>query len=285
MDVQKLQAFIEAVDAGSIAAAGVRMGYSTSSISRMIADLEAGCGVRLLERGKHGVTLTPDGERLLKRARRVVAECDGFFDEAASITGLERGHVRIGTISSIATHILPAAMAAFRRAHPGVDFELLIGDYEEIATWLAEGRVDMGSLHHPAPPEFESRVVARDQLVAVVPKDHPLAHVGAFPLSAFAEEPFIALERGGLSEVAGVFAATDLAIRPAFATWDDFAIMAMVEAGMGISILPELMIRRTDYRIAVVPLEVDAPRDIALAWRAGLLPAAASAFLQTLPSA
>lgn len=277
--VRKYRAFVEAADLGSIAAAAARMGYSVSSVSRMVADLEAGCGVRLLERGKGGVRTTSDGERLLTRARQVIAACDTFDEEADHIRGIERGTVRIGTISSIVTHVLPPAMARFREAHPSVDFELLLGDYAEIESWLAEGRVDLGTLRLPVPKDLASRTLVRDQLMGVVPASHSLAAAARIPLAAFADEPFLALERGGVSEIAGLFEKARIDIRPAFSTWDDHAIMAMVEAGMGLAILPELVTRRTAYSVAMVPLEVSADRDIAIAWRASsALPAAASAF-------
>ena len=284
--VQKYRAFVEAVDSGSLAAAAARMGYSTSSVSRMVADLEATCRVRLLERSKAGVKTTPDGERLLARARRVVAACDGFDDEAASIRGIESGTVRIGTVSSVATHILPATMAAFRETHPQVDFELLLGDYEEIDSWLAEGRIDLGALRAPAPRWLKSRLLVHDRLVAIVPGSHPLAQATKIPLEKFAEEPFLALERGEISEVASLFEAAGIIMQPAFSTWDDYAIMAMVEAGMGLAILPELITRRNAYDIAIVPLDVPANRDIDIAWRStSALPAAARTFLEMLPKA
>ena len=277
--VQKYRAFVEAADAGSIAVATARMGYSVSSVSRMVADLEAGCGVRLLERGKSGVRPTPDGERLLARARQVVAACDGFDDEASAILGIEGGTVRIGMISSVATHVLPSAMASFRELHPLVEFELLMGDYAEIEAWLMEGRVDLGTLRLPLPKGLASRTLVRDRLMGVVPASHPLAKETRIPLEVFASEPFLALERGGVSEVAGLFEKNRIEIHPAFSTWDDHAIMAMVEAGMGLAILPELVTRRTAYKVALVTLDVSADRDIAIAWRASFaLPAAASAF-------
>ncbi|MBQ6651153.1 MAG: LysR family transcriptional regulator [Atopobiaceae bacterium] len=281
MGVQKYRAFVEAVDSGSLAAAASRMGYSISSVSRMVADLEAGCRVRLLERSKAGVRTTPDGERLLARARRVVAACDGFDEEAASIRGIESGTVRIGTVSSVATHILPSTMATFRKAHPQVDFELLLGDYTEIESWLSEGRVDLGALRSPAPRWLKSHLLVHDRLVAVVPEGHPRVAAESFPLKAFTEEPFLALERGSISEVGSLFEAAGIIIQPAFSTWDDYAIMAMVEAGMGLSILPELITRRNAYDIATVPLDVPADRSIDIAWRStSALPAAARAFLE-----
>ena len=281
--LQKYRAFVVAADTGSIARAAERLDYSVSSISRMVADLETACGFPLFTRSKTGVSLTPDGLRLLGRARAIVSECDRFSDEAASIAGAEVGTVRVGTIASVATHILPRVLQRFRLDHPGVVCELLMGDYAEIEAWIAEGRVELGTVRLPAPPGFDSSLVASDGYVAVVPKAHSRANDGIFPMAAFAGDPFIALEHGSVSEVADLLAANDMHIVPAYTVWDDYAVMALVEAGLGLGIVPSIMTRRCAYDVAFLPLDVPTRRRIAMAWRAdrSLTPAAAS-FLATL---
>lgn len=281
--LQKYRAFVVAADVGSIVGAAERMGYSVSSVSRMVADLETACGLRLFDRSKAGVSLTSDGERLISRARAIVAECDRFDDEAAAIAGAEVGTVRVGTIASVATHILPRVLQKLRRSHPGITCELLMGDYAEIESWIAEGRVDLGTVRRPASGDFESVALLDDEHVAVVPKGHPLAGETTFPIAAFTEEPFVALERGEVSEVASLFERNGMRVVPAYTVWDDYAVMAMVEAGLGIAILPSIMTLSPPYDVAVLPLDVPARRVIEAAWcKSRSLTAAATAFLGIL---
>lgn len=284
--LQKYRAFVVAADTGSIVRAAERMGYSISSVSRMVSDLENACGFRLFDRSKAGVMLTPDGERLVGRARAIVAECDRFDDEAAAIAGAEVGTVRVGTIASVATHILPRVLQKLRQGRPGITCELLMGDYAEIEAWVAEGRVDVGTVRIPARGDFEYVALFEDEHVAIIPKSHPLASEKAFPIAAFSEEPFLALERGEVSEVSDLFERNSIRVDPAYTVWDDYAVMAMVEAGLGIAILPSIMMRHCPYDVAVLPLDVPSRRVIAAAWRKSRsLTAAANAFLDALQNA
>lgn len=273
------RALIAAVELGSMAAAADRLGYSVSSVSRMVADLEAETGLRLLERGRRGVSATAEGAALLPRARALLAASEDLASAAAGLRGLDAGVVRIGTIASVAAHVLPGAMGSFRREHPGIDFELLEGDYAEITQWLAEGRVGLGTLRAPAPAGVEAETLVADELVAVLPRRHPFADAEEVPLAAFEGEPFIDLRSGGFSEVAPVLEAAGVTVRRAFSTWDDQAVMAMVEAGLGLAVLPGLVTRRRGFDVACPPLAEHPAREILLARRAGTpLGPAAEAF-------
>lgn len=281
--VQKYRAFVMATDLGSFAAAAARLDYSVSSVSRMVADLESDCGLRLLERGKEGVRLTPDGEALIDEARRVIAACDEFGEAANDIAHLDVGTVRVGTISSVATHVLPKAIRAFRQAHPSIQYELLLGDYAQIQDWLNNGRIDIGTIRSDDAKNLATQPLVTDDLVAIVPADHELARRTSVNLSKLAEEPFIALEQGRESEVSQLMRKAGIVVKPFLSTWDDYAIMAMVEAHLGVAILPSLILRRCAYDIVGLSLNPAAHREIALAWRPDRkLSAAATAFLECI---
>ncbi len=282
--LQKYRAIVMAADTGSIVHAAEKLDYSVSSISRMIADVEADCGLRLFERSKTGVTPTQEGLRMIARARSIVAECDRFEEEAASLAGAEVGTVRVGTIASVSTHVLPPALKQLREQHPGIVCELLLGDYAEIESWLADGSVDLGTLRMPATAGYDTISLINDQHVAILPADHPAAKKKRFPLSGFSKEPFISLERGMVSEVAELFARNNVTVSPTFTAWDDYTIMAMVEAGLGLAILPSIMLQRCAYNVVALPLTVTAKRQIVMAWRNDHIPSPATqAFLETLP--
>ena len=284
MNILKYMAFIKTAEYGSFTKAAEVLHYSQSGISRMIGDLEKEWRVTLLERSRWGVSLTSDGSRLLARAQKLCEEYRKLQMEVDDLHGVQSGLIRIGTFSSVATHWLPNIIKAFQKDHPNIDYELLLGDYAEIEEWIAEGRVDCGFVRLPARPAFETIPLARDDLLAVLPEGHPLAESERVPASALCSEPFILLERGARTDVTEIFEREGLSPRVRFTTWDDYAIMSMVESGLGISILPELILRRIPYRIVAKKLAVPAYREIGLALReresASL---AAKKFIEYLP--
>ncbi len=267
MNILKYMAFIKTAEYGSFTKAAEVLHYSQSGISRMIGDLEKEWRVTLLERSRWGVSLTSDGSRLLARAQKLCEEYRKLQMEVDDLHGVQSGLIRIGTFSSVATHWLPNIIKAFQKDHPNIDYELLLGDYAEIEEWIAEGRVDCGFVRLPARPAFETIPLARDDLLAVLPEGHPLAESERVPASALCSEPFILLERGARTDVTEIFEREGLSPRVRFTTWDDYAIMSMVESGLGISILPELILRRIPYRIVAKKLAVPAYREIGLALR------------------
>ena len=265
--IQKYLAFVKTVECGSFTRAAGVLNYSQSGISRMIGDLEREWQVTLLERGKSGVRLTSEGTRLLPYAKRVCSEYEKLQAEVDEINGLKSGLIRIGTFSSVATHWLPNIIREFQKEYPGIDYELILGDYTEIETWIEEGRGDCGFLRLPARKELESVFLEQDRLLVVMPEGHPLAALEKIPVSALCGEPFMLLEKGAKAEVSEIFERNGFTPRVHFTTWDDYAIMSMVESGLGISILPELILKRIPYRVVARELEIPAYRNIGLAWK------------------
>ena len=267
MNIQKYMAFVKTEEYGSFTKAAEILNYSQSGISRMIGDLERDWNVVLLERGKSGVKLTSDGMKLLPFAKNVCVEYEKLQMEVDELNGLQSGLIRIGTFSSVATHWLPNMIRRFQKDFPGIDYELLLGDYTEIEEWILSGRVDCGFLRLPARPELETHFLEQDRLLAILPENHSLARLEKIPVAALCNEPFLLLEKGAKAEVSEIFELCDLTPEIHFTTWDDYAIMSMVESGLGISILPELILKRVPYRIVAKELDVPAYRKICIALR------------------
>lgn len=267
MNIQKYMAFVKTVEYGSFTKAAEMLNYSQSGISRMIHDLEKEWKVSLLERGRAGVKLTSDGLRILPYAQNVCMEFDKLQMQVDELNGLQTGLIRIGTFSSVATHWLPNIIKEFQKDYPNIDYELLLGDYLEIEEWILEGRVDCGFLRLPAHSDFDTFFLEKDRLMAVLPESHSLAGCDKFPVQALCKEPFMLLEKGANREVSEIFEKYNLKPLVHFTTWDDYAILSMVESGLGISILPELILQRIPYRIVAKELEIPAYRNIALAVR------------------
>ena len=267
MNIQKYMAFVKAVEYGSFTKAAEALSYSQSGISRMINDLEKEWKVSLLERNRTGVKLTSDGLSLLSYAKAVCNEYEKLQMQVHELNGLKSGLIRIGTFSSVATHWLPKIISEFQKSYPNIAYELLLGDYAEIERWILEGRVDCGFLRLPTQADLDTIFLEQDKLLVVLPEKHPYAACERFPVSALNDFPFMLLEKGAKADVSQALEQWDIKPNIHFTTWDDYAIMSMVESGLGISILPELILRRIPYRIVAKELEVPAYRKICLAMR------------------
>ncbi|WP_201780235.1 LysR family transcriptional regulator [Acetobacterium bakii] len=267
MNIQKYIAFVKTVECGSFTKAAKLLDYSQSGISRMINDLETEWKITLLERNHSGVRLTSDGLKLLPYAKRLCLEYEKLHMQIDELHGLQSGLIRIGTFSSVATHWLPNIIKAFQKKHPNIAYELLLGDYTEIESWILEGRVDCGFLRLPTTPELETIFLEQDRLLVILPENHPLADCERFPIDALCNDPFMLLEKGAKAEISEIFERHNLEPLTHFTTWDDYAIMSMVESGLGISILPELILQRLPYQIIIKELEIPAYRRIGLAMK------------------
>lgn len=283
MNIQKHLAFVKTVEYGSFTKAAEKLSYSQSGISRMVNDLEKEWNVSLLERGRTGVRLTSDGLKLLPFAQSVCKEYQKLQTQVDELNGLQSGIIRIGTFSSVATHWLPNIIKEFQKDYPNIDYELLLGDYTEIESWIIEGRVDCGFLRIPTLSEFETILLEQDKLLVVLPENHPLAECELFPVKALCDAPFMLLEKGAKAEISELFERYNVKPKIHFTTWDDYAIMSMVESGLGISILPKLILQRIPYRIITKELDIPAYRQIGIALRdSNTLSLAAKRFLNYL---
>lgn len=261
----KYLAFVKTIEKGSFTKAAEELNYAQSSISKMIADLEKEWGMVLLWRSKNGVSPTSAGEQLLPFLRKALNSYNELEGQICRMNGLETGVVRVGTFSSVAINWLPEVLSRLCRDFPGIEYELLLGDYDEVEQWIDEGRVDCGFLRLPACKNFDTILLKQDEYKVILPEGHPLATKEVIPIDALNDQPFILLEHGGKTEVSKLLESRQVHPDIRFTTWEDFAIMAMVEKNMGISILPELILRRNPYRIKIRSLKEPYYRQIGLA--------------------
>lgn len=265
--LQKYEALIETVDTGSFTKAAQVLSYTQSGVSRMVAELERSWGIKLLVRGRGGVELTSEGRLVLPYVRDIVGLQRSLRMEVDSISGLRAGVIRIGTFSSVAAQWLPNVIERFQADYPGIDYELVIGEYAEIRAWIASGRVDCGFLVLPIEEEFDTITLGSDRLLAVLPPGHALAKERTVALADLAEEPFLLDEKGTDAMVTDIFREAGVHPDIRLTTPDDYVIMSMVESGLGVSILPELILERVPYDLAIRPLDVNPIREIGFAVR------------------
>ena len=264
---QKFMAFLTTVECGSFTKAAEILHYTQSGISRMVQDLENEWHVTLLERGKNGIRLTSDGIRLLPFIKNICRDYQELQTEIDDLNGLQSGILRIGAFTSVSTHWLPNIINAFRKDYPNIQYEFLLGDYDEVEKWILEGRVDCGFLSRSKNTQLETFPVEQDEWVVLLSKDHPLAGHPSFPLKALEEYPFLLMAKDNNTDIIKLLESLQVEPDIQLTTWDDYAIAAMVEANHGIAILPRLTLKRTPYNVILKSLEEPSFREILFAVR------------------
>lgn len=265
----KYQTLMSVVELGSLTKAAERLGCTQSAVSHSIDSLEAELGFALLKRNRAGVRLTPEGERLLPAVRGLLNSAEQLNQTASSIRGLEAGMVRIGAFTSVAVHWLPSVLKEFQTDYPKVEFSLFNGDYHDVEQWLSDGSIDIGFVNVPCALDCECIPLMEDRLLAILPENSRFASYPKFPLVECETEPFISLLESSDHDARRALDAAGVRPNVRFYTKDDYAIIAMVEQGLGMSIMPELLLKGRHDRLLQLPLVPEAKRVIGIAIAAG----------------
>ena len=247
MKKSKYEVFMKVIELGSLSRAADYCNYSQSAVSQIIIALENEFGIKLLNRSHAGVSVTSDGEELLPHIQKLSQSYNELSNKVSELLGIESGLVRIGTFSSISCHLLSPLLKDFKSRHPNIKFELIQGDYRQIEIWVSNGTVDFGFVDLPTLREFEVIPIMEDRMLAILPINHPYAHKDSVPLSLFEQESVILLEEGTKKEVLDMFRRHKIKAKVEYRLDDDYTIISMVENGLGISILGELILKRTKY--------------------------------------
>ena len=270
MDTKKYEVFAKTVELGSLTRAAEELGLTQSGVSHILAAMEEELGFTLLKSSRAGVRLTAEGEQLLPCIREIVRQEGLLRERAASLRGGVSGTVRIGTFTSVATHWLPGMMQSFQTAYPGVEFRLFNGDYHDVDGWLRDGSVDLGFVALPlSDKDWECIVLREDPLLAVLPKGHPLAGGEVCRVEELAREPFISLLESSDHDARRALEQYGAKPNVKYSTKDDYAVMAMVGQGMGVSVMPSLLLRGHRENLVCLPLAPASSRTLALALPAG----------------
>ena len=261
--VRQLRVFCEAVRLGSITAAAQRLGLTQPAVSLQVRELELELGAELLERSRAGVAVTPAGERLHALAAPLVRGVDALFgDFAGSLEAQEPGRVRVAASSAGVSFVLPRYVARFHERHPDTAVHLETISSDARLERLQEEAVDLvlGAKETYHEDRFAYRELLTYHRVLICALDHPLAsRERVTPHEAVAYRAIVP-PAGTYSRQFGERAARELGITVDVAVevggWG--MLKRHVEAGVGISVVPSLVVNDAD-RLAVVALDADFP--------------------------
>jgi len=273
----QLRVLVAVVDAGGFTAAAKRLGMTQSAASQTIRALEGAVGVALVSRGRQGVAPTEIGLRVLSDARAALRAVERVHEHCASWAGLDKGTLRIGSVASAATRLLPERLRAFRRRYPRIEIALLEGTDREVCEWVTRGAVDIGLTSCHA-TDLHAEVVAEDDFVAVVGRRHRLASMPQLRVLDLADQPFIMSGAGCAPSIRTWFKAAGATARVAFTVRDMTALFEMVRQGLGVTIVPSLSLPGERHDLRIVDLKPAHRRSLLAVTRSHqpLVPAAAT---------
>lgn len=275
METARCKAFVAAVECGSFTKAAEQLDYTPSGVSQLVSALERELGFELLRRTPKGVFPTESGENLLPAVRELLQRESAVYELAAEMNGLVIGSVTIAAFSSIATHWLPAVIRDFKRDYPQIKIRLMEGIRQEVTKWLDDKIADIGFLSYQEPMPYEWIPLAEDPMIAILPRDHPLANAASYPLKNCAVDRFIMPALGRDVDVDAMFEYFGIEPNIGFTTLENAATMSMVEQGLGVSVMNELITKKRVCDVAKLPVDPPAQitMGIALHSKAGASPA------------
>lgn len=283
MNFSQLESFVAVADMRSFTEAAYTLDVTQSAVSHALSALETELGVSLLERNRKGVVaLTAVGQKIIPYVRTLLAQVEGIEQEAKAAQGETAGKLRLGSMLSIVSPgLLARVLTRFRTVYPEVEVVLFEGTMREVGEWIEKSIVDVGFVLYPA-PGFEVTPITTDELCVLLPLGHRLHTKGAVMPNELQEEGWI-MEKSQCTFQLMEAVLGPRRIRPQlrYQASDSATILAMVHEGLGITLMPRLLLPKKLEGIVALPLDPPHPLPIGLAVRSqAMISPAARLFVQ-----
>ena len=278
MELRQLEYFVAVAEERNFTRAAERVHISQSGVSAQIRQLERELGAELFDRSARTATLTVAGKAALEHARAALAAAGAVGQAVGEVTDLIRGRLTVGMVIGCTVTPLFDALAAFHRAHPGVELALLEDGSDRLVEGVRTGTIDLALIGAAAetPAGLEAHTVISEPLVAVAAPGHPLAGRHAITLRELAAHPVVCMPPGTGLRTVFDRACVGQGIRPRIALEASAAdaIADLAARGLGVAVLSRSMAGHYRDRLIAIPLDdVDTPALLALVWRAAPGPA------------
>jgi len=248
MDLRRLEVFVKVAELGSFSRAAEALFLTQPTVSEHVRALEEDLGVQLLDRLGRGAAPTPAGTLLLGYACRILVLMREARQAVDRFQGRLLGELIVGGSTIPGEYILPALIGQFKTKYPDISISLRVGSSQQISEWVEEGRVEIGVVGaRPSSRVLVARELMADQMVIVVPPEHPWTRRESVTLADIRAEPLVLRERGSGTrealERALAEAGTDLAaFRVAGEMGSTQAVKQAVRAGIGVTLLSRLAV-------------------------------------------
>lgn len=270
--LRQLRVLLAVAEHEGFGRAGDSIGLSQPAVSQAIRSLEAELGVRLLDRTTREVVLTAAGQSLVAPLRRLLGELDGVLDEARGLGAAARGVVHVASAPTISGGLMPQVLAAARQRHPEIQVHLSDSSQQRAVERVQDGSVDFAVIVgiEAADPSLAQQVLFDEGFVLVCPAGHPLAQTAQLTLRELAGCPLVLLDHstGSRPLIDRAFARAGVTPQVAIDVGHPATAFRMVQAGLGVSVLPALSLPLPDTQaLRAVPLEAGFSRQVVLARR------------------
>lgn len=262
LKLAQLRALVAIADCGNFSEAAMELDLSQSTVSHAIANLEEELGIVLLQRGRHGAKLTPVGERITSHARGVLALLENIATEADRAKGLQGGTIRIASFRSVATHLIPSAIARLHQRYPNIAVQLIeMDEVLQLKQALQKGEADIAVAEVIHGEEFGSIHIFDDDYVALLPPSNNLCDA-SLSLQDLRQYPIIGSSHSSCGvRIKKQLDSLDHPLEMAYRIRHDSSMVAMVQQGLGVAILPRLAAEPVpeDVRICTLPFALSRP--------------------------
>lgn len=261
MELRQLHYFMEVAEREHVSEAAQYLHVAQSAISRQISNLESELGVTLFEREGRNVKLTPIGKIFLEHTKTALKAIDFAKKQIDEYLDPERGTIKIGFPTSLASHLLPTVISAFKDKYPNVAFHLRQGSYKFLIDSVINREIDLAFLG-PVPqniPEVKGTTLFSENISALLPASHPLASKKSILLNELRNDGFVLFPKGYILQEIVVDACKQAGFIPNISSEgeDLDAIKGLVSAGMGVTLLPDSTFYETIPRFTVkIPIEL-----------------------------
>lgn len=267
MDTKKVNAMLVSIDRGSLTAAAAELGYTQSGLTHMMNSLEDELGLNLLVRSKNGVHLSPAGQELLPEMHALIEAAEALEKGADRLRQRNFSTLRLGAYTSVARQWLPAVLAEFRRTCPDTEVAMDVGGVINIYEELKNDKLDCAIVsYQEALCQGLSWIPLRnDELAVILPGNYDIQEE-AFPVQEFSGKEFLMPSAGFDLDINPVFNLNGEKILPRvrYTNLDDAAIVSMVEHGLGMSILSDLVMQNMNNNVKVMHLSPPAYRRLGI---------------------
>jgi DNA-binding transcriptional LysR family regulator len=273
-------AFIKVIELGSFTKAAEHLGYTQSGISMLIKSLEEEVRTKLIIRSRTGISLTSDGEQLVRSIKNIVQTKEALEEAVARLEGMERAHIRIGILASVLHHYIAKAMKDFKEQYPKVTFELILGDYSEIEQMIKEGTVDFGFIHPEVTTDLSMVPFVSDEYVVCIPLKHRLTAYPSIALNDLNNEGYILIKDGSINPIQQYFQEQGISLNIICTVSEDRLAIELIKKGLGVSVMPSLIVPPLENQIIIRPLTVPKERHVYIGFKQfDMLPIAARKFI------
>jgi DNA-binding transcriptional LysR family regulator len=275
LEIRHLLALVAVVETGTFSRAAEQLGYTQSAVSQQVGALERMVGTPLFERpgGPRPVRLTAAGEVLLTHARAVLARISSAATDLRALASGEQGELRVGTLPSVGTKVLPRLLGTFRADWPGIQIVLRESrDSADLIHAVETGDIDVTFIdigpYETGP--LEVRPLLEDPMVFLAPAGAPEAGQRVVNIADVAHLPMIGTRNPGCRQIIDdAFRQATVSPTYVFRSDDNPTIQGLIGSGLAYAVLPLLTVDENDPQVAVIPIRPEPPpRRLGIAWHA-----------------